>query len=68
MATPFVAGYASFVGAYLRTTNPDEIKKAIDSHASLNVVTNAKSANNNLPYDDWKKINEKYVETLRFLK
>jgi len=51
MATPFVAGFASWVGTFIGSTDPTAIKTAINSHVSFGVVTNAKSANNNLPYD-----------------
>ena len=51
MATPFIAGFASYVGSYLRTTNPDDIKTAINNASSKNVIKNSKSENNNLPYD-----------------
>jgi len=67
MATPFVAGFASYVGTYLRTTNPDEIKNAINGHASLHVVTNAKSQFDNLPYDNLAEAKKHIAETLKFL-
>ena len=50
MATPFIAGFASYVGTYLRTTSPKSIWTAINRAATLNVVTNAKTKNDNLPY------------------
>jgi len=51
MATPLIAGFASYVGTFLGTTDPDTVKAAIDKFASLHVVTNAKTDENNLPYD-----------------
>jgi len=67
MATPFIAGFASYVGTYLKTTNPDEIKKAIDGHATLNVVTNAKSEHNNLAFDNLAEARKHIAESLKFL-
>lgn len=52
MATPFVAGFASYVGTYLETTDPDVIAKAINDHSSKHKVKNSKSANDNLPFDN----------------
>ena len=52
MATPFVAGFASYVATYYGITNPVEIANKINEHASKGVVQNAKSNANNLPYDN----------------
>ena len=67
MATPFIAGFASYVGTYLRTTDPQEIKNAINGHASEHVVTNAKSQNDNLPYDNLKEARQHIADSLKFL-
>ena len=68
MATPFIAGFASYVGTYLRTTDPDAIKAAINGHVSQHIVTNAKSANNNLPFDNLEEAQEHIREAVKFLR
>ncbi|MCP3686479.1 MAG: S8 family serine peptidase [bacterium] len=60
MSTPFVAGFASYVATYLKTTDPAKIKAAIDAASTHQVVTNAKTAHNNLPYDH-------LADTLKYL-
>ena len=51
MATPIVAGFASAIAASEGLSKPSDIRAAINNHISKNTVTNAKSTNNNLPYD-----------------
>ena len=67
MATPFIAGFASYVGTYLRTTDPDAIKAAINGHVSEHVVTNAKSQFNNLPFDNLAEAQKHIREAIKFL-
>ncbi len=67
MSTPFIAGFASFVGSYFRTADPQKVKEAINKFATQGVVTNAKTTANNLPYDDLAAIGKEFRERLKFL-
>jgi subtilisin family serine protease len=58
MATPFIAGYASYIGLYLNTTDPQMIKNEINRRATKGKVTNSLSAANNLPFDGLVSITE----------
>lgn len=51
MATPFVAGFASAIAANLGLTNPSDIENAVNQNLSDNVVQDAKSDHNSIPYD-----------------
>lgn len=51
MATPFIAGYASYVGCHLNTTNPKRIENYINLASTKNIVKDSLSKENNLPYD-----------------
>lgn len=64
MATPFIAGFASFIGTYIKSTNPDDIKNAIDKYASKNVITNSKTAKNNMPWDNLNQSALKFLTDL----
>ena len=51
MSTPIVAGFASAIAAAEGLKSPSDIKAAINRHITKNAVKDAKSENNNLPYD-----------------
>jgi serine protease len=51
MATPFFAGFASYIAVSNGLKKPDDIRAALKNYLTLNVVTNSRSVNNNLPYD-----------------
>jgi subtilisin family serine protease len=50
-STHIVAGFASAIAGVEGLTSPSDIRAAVNRHITKNVVTNAKSINNNLPYD-----------------
>ncbi len=68
MSTPFIAGFASYVGTYLRTTEPDAIKNAINGHVTKHIVTNAKTIDNNLPYDNLEEAQKHIREAWKSLR
>jgi subtilisin family serine protease len=63
MATPFVAGFASYIGTILheelkRVPTPDEIKFAVQCNGDQDSITDAKTVNGNvLPFDDMTNYN-----------
>jgi subtilisin family serine protease len=69
MATPFIAGYASYIGLILNTTDPQLIKDEINRRATKGIVTDALSSANNLPYDGSvaTELDVLFQEQLKFL-
>jgi len=57
MATPLAAGMASYLATEMDTTDPAEIKFIFQCLATQDVVTDAKSKMNILPYDDLSEFN-----------
>jgi hypothetical protein len=68
MSTPFIAGYASYIGSFLNSTNPQEVIDEINKRATKGIVTNALSAANNLPFDGTTTMINELINSLEFLR
>lgn len=76
MATPIVAGLASYLATVEKVNDPTEVKRVLQCVATEGIITDAKSTNNLLSYHDYHAFNkasctyanDTYPELMKLLK
>ena len=64
MATPFVAGFASYLAASNKLTDAEDIAAALNTHVTKDHVSSAKEGTNALPFDGDASFVEEFLKFL----